>query len=164
MRFSVTLLLIAVIFLAGDLYVKEVMAAGLKRDTLIVEVKGTDTDARFEPTVVNVQPGDAIKFMVREGLHTVTAYHPDNRRPLRIPGSATSFDSGPLQQDDAWVLQVNKKGMFDYFCRPHEKMGHAGRIISGSLEKLPEFPDDGIPNSVLKKLNTKTKNFLTEQH
>ena len=54
-------------------------------DTVTVKVLGTNADSRFEPQVVRVKPGDIIRFEVGEGMHTVTAYHPDNRRDLGIP-------------------------------------------------------------------------------
>ncbi|MDZ7805608.1 MAG: hypothetical protein U5K71_00660 [Gracilimonas sp.] len=58
-------------------------------DTLTVKILGTAEDARFDPVIIQVEPGDVIRFEVIDGLHTVTAYHPDNRRPLRIPNTAT---------------------------------------------------------------------------
>ena len=133
-------------------------------DTVTVEVKGTDADARFEPMVVKIQPGDVIKFAVREGLHTVSAYHPDNRRPLRIPDTAQSFDSGLLQAGEIWFLKIETEGVYDYFCLPHERMGHVGRILSGSVQSIPDYPEGRIPEAALKKLNTETTSILTTQH
>jgi len=128
-------------------------------DTVTVEVKGTDINARFVPVVVQVQPGDVIQFVVREGLHTVSAYHPDNRRPLRIPETAGSFDSGLLKADDIWFLTIEAEGVYDYFCLPHERMGHVGRILSGSVQSIPDYPTIRIPEAALKKFNTETTSF-----
>lgn len=99
-------------------------------DTLTVMVKGTMNDARYVPDRLTVQTGDVVRFDVQEGIHTVTAYHPDNRRDLGIPGEADSFDSGPLAAGDTWFLTVNVKGVYNYFCIPHESMGHTGQIIA----------------------------------
>lgn len=132
-------------------------------DTTVIEVFGTDNDARFKPAAVQIQPGDVLRFEVREGLHTVTAYHPDNRRPLRIPDSAGSFDSGPLQSGDTWLLKIDEPGVYDYFCLPHERMGHAGRIISGPADRIPRYPSSGIPEAVLKEIELQTHNLLTKQ-
>jgi plastocyanin len=128
-------------------------------DTLTVEVKGTDTNARFVPVVIEIQPGDVIQFVVREGLHTVSAYHPDNRRPLRIPETAESFDSGLLKAGDTWFLTIEAEGVYDYFCLPHERMGHVGRILSGSVQSIPDYPEGRIPEAALEKLNTQTTSF-----
>lgn len=131
-------------------------------DTVTVEVKGTDVDARFDPVVVQLNPGDVIQFVIREGLHTVTAYHPENRRPQRIPASAKSFDSGLMEQGDQWFLTISEKGVYDYFCLPHEKMGHAGRIIAGAFDVANDYPEEGMPGVVLQKLNTETEQFLNQ--
>lgn len=157
MKYSSAILFIACLFLSGSMYAAP--SGSFDTDTLTVEIKGTDTDARFEPAVVNINPGDVIRFVVREGLHTVTAYHPDNRRPLRMPESAKAFDSGLLKQDDTWALQIADAGVYDYFCLPHERMGHAGRIIAGKDQSIPDYPDDRIPEAVLETINIATTNF-----
>lgn len=122
-------------------------------DTLTVKVLGTAEDARFEPVVLQAEPGDVIRFEVIEGLHTVTAYHPDNRRPLRIPDKAASFDSGMLTAGQVWFLTLDTDGMYDYFCMPHERMGHAGRILVGDVHKIPNYPSGRIPATIIEMLN-----------
>lgn len=126
---------------------------GNPTDTLTVKVLGTAADARFEPAVLQVHPGDVIRFEVVEGLHTVTAYHPDNRRPQRIPENAQSFDSGMLSAGQFWILKLDKAGVYDFFCLPHERMGHAGRIISGNENNVPIYDDTLIPQAVVETLN-----------
>jgi len=133
-----------------------------RTDTVVVEVKGTDTDARFDPVVVAVNPGDVIQFVVRQGIHTVTAYHPKNRRPQRIPASAHPFASGLMEQGDEWFLSISEEGVYDYFCLPHEKLGHAGRIIAGSFNATADYPKEGIPGVVLQKLSIETKQIFNE--
>ncbi|MEQ8525886.1 plastocyanin/azurin family copper-binding protein [Gracilimonas sp.] len=114
-------------------------------DTLVVEVTGTGTDAKFVPALIQVNAGDVIRFEVLEGMHTVTAYHPDNRRPLRIPDAASSFDSGMLNKGDVWLLKIDEKGVYDYFCMPHERLGHVGRILVGTKEASAEYDNSLIP-------------------
>lgn len=157
MKYSAAILVFTSLIMGGELLANRV--GSISADTILVEVKGTDTDARFVPAVVKVTPGDVIRFVVREGLHTVTAYHPDNRRPLRIPESAISFNSELLTEGDTWFLSVSNPGVYDYFCLPHEKLGHAGRIISGSADSIPNYPTKGIPAKVLEKLNSETKDL-----
>ncbi|MEX0994696.1 MAG: plastocyanin/azurin family copper-binding protein [Balneolaceae bacterium] len=127
-------------------------------DTLTVRVLGTESDARFEPAIVQVSPGDVIRFEVLEGIHTVTAYHPDNRRPLRMPANAEPFDSGPLTIGDVWELTLEVKGVYDYFCLPHEQMGHAGRIITGDVADMPAYDDSRLPEAVRNRLNLQGAN------
>lgn len=102
----------------------------IRPDTVTVKVLGTGTDSRFEPQLVHVKPGDVIRFDIEEGMHTVTAYHPDNRRELRIPKDAASFDSGILTAGESWSLTITHIGEYNYFCMPHERLGHVGKIIS----------------------------------
>ncbi|HET8865379.1 MAG TPA: plastocyanin/azurin family copper-binding protein [Gracilimonas sp.] len=132
----------------------------LPTDTLTVKVLGPAEDARFEPVVLQVQPGDVIRFEVVEGLHTVTGYHPDNRRPQRIPKTAQSFDSGMLTSGQTWFLTLDEAGMYDYFCLPHERMGHAGRILVGEVNEMPDYPVERIPGSIIEMLNRETEKLL----
>lgn len=157
MKISAIILFITLVLTNESLY-----ATPIGTDTVTVEVKGTNADAQFEPAVVKIDPGDVIRFVVGEGLHTVTAYHPDNRRPLRMPESAKPFDSGLLKQGDVWFLQIADTGVYDYFCLPHERLGHAGRIISGGVKTIPDYPTEGIPELVSQQLELQTKKILTE--
>lgn len=138
------------------------IATATTPDTLVVKVMGTHDDARFEPAIIKLQPGDVVRFEVVEGLHTVTAYHPDNRRPLRIPNTASSFDSGMLNVGDSWLLLIEEEGVIDYFCVPHEKLGHAGRIISGTQNVTPTYEDGLLPKAVVETLNEAQKHFLNQ--
>jgi plastocyanin len=134
----------------------------LPSDTLTVRVLGTAEDARFEPMVIRSQPGDVIRFEVVEGLHTVTAYHPKNRRPQRIPKNAETFDSGVLTAGDVWFLNPEVEGVYDYFCLPHERMGHAGRILVGKIKQLPHYPTGRMDPSMIDKLDFATKVLLND--
>lgn len=104
--------------------------AAQQPDTVTVKVLGTHADSRFEPEQIHVNVGDIVRFEVVEGMHTVTAYHPDNRRELSIPEGASSFDSGALTAGDIWHLEITHEGEYNYFCMPHERLGHVGKIIS----------------------------------
>ena len=164
MNYLIAIFITVLLIFSSNVFANGINTDPSENDTITVQVRGTTTDARFEPAVVQVEPGDVLSFVVREGLHTVTAYHPENRRPRRIPEGAAPFDSGALQRGESWLLQINHAGVFDYFCRPHENMGHAGRILSGHVERLPDYPEQKIPQTVLKKLNSKTTNFFNKQH
>ncbi len=156
MKYIITILL--VLFFSMDVVAGDVTAA----DTVVVEVKGTNGDARFDPAVVKVEVGDVIQFVVREGWHTVTAYHPENRRPQRMPSQAASFDSGLMEQGDSWSLNIIEEGVYDYFCLPHENMGHVGRIIAGSVDAVSRYTDVGVAPIVSQKLEELTKEFLNQ--
>jgi plastocyanin len=104
-------------------------------DTVTIRIVGSMEDSRFVPAEVDIQKGDLLRFVVEEGVHTVTAYHPDNRRGLGIPKSAVSFDSDLLQKGQEWFYRPNITGEYNYFCRPHERMGHKGKFTVRSSDK-----------------------------
>jgi plastocyanin len=106
-----------------------------KADTVTIRITGSMEESKFIPAEVEIQKGDLLKFVVEEGVHTVTAYHPDNRRSLGIPEEADSFDSGVLQKGQIWFYKPDINGEFNYFCRPHERMGHKGKFIVRSTDK-----------------------------
>lgn len=128
-----------IILLAGAaliLFTEELTAQqAAAPDTIVVQVLGQHEDSRFEPSVAETGPGDVIRFEVREGMHTVTAYHPDNRRDLGIPEAAESFDSGMLRAGQTWYLTLTEPGEYNYFCLPHERMGHTGKIYVRSRDE-----------------------------
>lgn len=161
MKFSVLIFLLTLLLITD--WNHAIASDAFQTDTLTVEVKGTNEDARFDPVVVSVHPGEVIRFIVREGIHTVTAYHPANRRPKRIPDSAMPFDSGLMEKGNQWFLNIKEEGVYDYFCLPHEKMGHVGRIIAGSIDVVDKYPKEGMPGVVLKTLKTETEQFLSNK-
>ncbi len=108
-------------------------------DTVTIRITGSMENSRFEPRSVTVEPETVLRFEVTEGVHTVTAYHPDNRRKLDIPGQADSFDSGMLTSGDTWHLKLSMEGEYNYFCRPHERMGHTGVINVKSIAGKPNL-------------------------
>jgi len=121
--FHITLLILA----SSSIKAQNVHAS--EADTVTIRIAGTMEKSRFIPSEVEIRKGDLLKFVVEEGVHTVTAYHPDNRRSLGIPEEAESFDSGVLQEGQEWFYQPVVTGEYNYFCRPHERMGHKGKFI-----------------------------------
>jgi plastocyanin len=65
----------------------------------LIEMRSDPLGSRvwFDPIGLYVEPGTAVRWTVRENVHTTTAYHPDNdHHPLRIPEGAAPWDSGFL--------------------------------------------------------------------
>ncbi len=84
----------------------------------------------FDPVGLWVEPGTRLRFVLEAGVHTTTAHHPDNGRPLRLPRGAAPWDSGYLVEPGAeFSVLLSVEGVYDYFCRPHELAGMAGRIL-----------------------------------
>ena len=88
-------------------------------------------DVWFEPVGLRVEPGETVRWVVDRGVHTSTAYHPENGEfPLRMPGAAAAWDSGYLTgAGEAYEHTFRREGVYDYLCRPHEAAGMVGRIV-----------------------------------
>src|ERR1044071_395818 len=91
----------------------------------------------FDPIGILIKPGQTIRWtnLNPGNSHTTTAYHPANfERPLRIPKAAKSWNSDYLLPNESFSVLFTEKGVYDYFCIPHERAGMVGRILVGELE------------------------------
>lgn len=88
----------------------------------------------FDPIGLYVPPGTTVRWIVRENVHTTTAYHPKNdNHPLRIPDGAAPWNSGFLVKPGAtFDVTLTVPGVYDYYCLPHEAAGMVGRIVVGN--------------------------------
>jgi plastocyanin len=102
----------------------------------VIEMRSDALGSRvwFDPVGLLVKPGTTVRWVVRENVHTATAYHPRNdRHPLRIPERATPWDSGFLvNPGDHFDVTLTEPGVYDYYCMPHEAAGMVGRIVVGT--------------------------------
>ncbi len=90
----------------------------------------------FRPRGLLVQPGQAVHWVNRDqgNVHTATAYHPDNGKPLRIPQGARSWNSDYLMPGQSFVMVFEVPGVYDYFCLPHEHAGMVAHIVVGQVD------------------------------
>src|SRR5690554_4631706 len=56
----------------------------------------------FEPTGLFIQPGDTINFNAQSPHHTVTAYHPLQGKPQRVPEGVEPFSSPMIPIGQSW--------------------------------------------------------------
>ena len=101
----------------------------------VIEMRSDALGSRvwFDPIGLYVEPGATVRWIVRENVHTATAYHPRNDdHPLRIPERAEPWDSGFLvHSGDHFDVTLTVPGVYDYYCMPHEAAGMVGRIVVG---------------------------------
>jgi len=101
----------------------------------VIEMRSDALGSRvwFDPIGLYVEPGATVRWIVRENVHTATAYHPRNdNHPLRIPERAEPWDSGFLvHPGDHFEVTLTVPGVYDYYCMPHEAVGMVGRIVVG---------------------------------
>ncbi|MFB6146829.1 MAG: plastocyanin/azurin family copper-binding protein [Halobacteriaceae archaeon] len=93
----------------------------------------------YDPWIAWVAPGTTVTWEFKVRNQSVTAYHPDNQRPLRIPKGADSFDSQTVQGSGVKrEFTLQKEGVYDYFSIPHETKGVVGSVIVGEPDPTPE--------------------------
>ena len=101
----------------------------------VIEMRSDALGSRvwFDPIGLYLEPGATVRWIVRENVHTTTAYHPQNdHHPLRIPERAVAWDSGFLvHPGDYFDVTLKVPGVYDYYCMPHEAVGMVGRIVVG---------------------------------
>lgn len=128
-------------------------------DTIEISMSGTTSGSHvwFRPLGLLIQPGQAVKWTNDDtgNVHTVTAYHPDNGKPLRIPNEADSWNSDYLMPGESFTVTFTHPGVYDYFCIPHEQAGMVGRIVVGRLN-MSDAPypasDQNLPPLALARL------------
>ena len=101
----------------------------------VIEMRSDALGSRvwFDPIGLYVEPGATVRWIVRDNVHTTTAYHPRNdNHSLRIPKGAAPWDSGFLvHPGDHFDVTLTVPGVYDYYCMPHEAAGMVGRIVVG---------------------------------
>ncbi len=91
----------------------------------------------FDPVGLHIEPGDTVRWVQVNGYHSVSAYAPANgNHELRIPRAALAWDSGILlgeypAKGSTFEHSFSVRGVYDYFCEPHEAAGMVGRIVVG---------------------------------
>jgi plastocyanin len=123
----------------------------------------------FKPHVVWIKPGGTVTWALESGTHSTTAYHPNNDKPLRIPEGGSAWNSGTLsKQGVTFEHTFDTKGVYDYFCIPHESLGMVGSVIVGRPEPSGqpglEPPQAKLPKQAqqkIKKLNEMEREILS---
>lgn len=111
----------------------------------------------FEPSGLFIEPGDTVRFIAATPHHTVTAYHPLQGKPQRVPDGVEPFSSPVLPIGSAWEYTFTIPGVYDLWCAPHEQYGMAMRLVVGeasgpATEPSQDFGPEGtfgIAGSVL---------------
>ncbi len=97
------------------------------------------SDRLFEPASITIRTGSSVSFPNdSEEPHSVTAYEG------RIPSGARYFSTGDFSNEeqardnvtetlvrngDTFEVTLNKPGVYEYFCIPHETQGMKGQIV-----------------------------------
>lgn len=106
-------------------------AAGSAADTVAAEV-GMTNQLRFTPDTVRIRVGETVRWTnSSDVVHTVTA-DPDRAfdgSRVRLPGGASTFDSGDLVPGATFEHTFTVAGEYRYICVPHELAGMLGVVV-----------------------------------
>ncbi|WP_189401603.1 MULTISPECIES: plastocyanin/azurin family copper-binding protein [unclassified Mesorhizobium] len=132
-------------------------------DIVDIVMKGRDDGSQvwFDPIGVLIKPGQTVRWtnLNPGNSHTTTAYSPKNfGRPLRMPEAARPWASDYLLPNETFSVTFTERGVYDYFCIPHEHAGMVGRIIVGEPVKNGWIQLDGangdLPEEALEAFPT----------
>lgn len=92
---------------------------------------------KFVPAEVEVCVGQLVRWTSQEDpnaqpliRHTVTFNPTQARVPgnVVLPEGVEPFGSGVIAPNQTYEYEFTVAGEYKYICRPHETMGHVGRI------------------------------------
>lgn len=120
----------------------------------------------FTPEFLTVEPGATVLFEHASGTHTVTFYHDAGDRQHRVPEGVEYFDESFSSGDTASVV-LERPGVYDYYCKPHESLGMVGSVVVGENDD-PDQPGLSEPGSdvpdgaaeALRELNDRAREEL----
>jgi len=92
---------------------------------------GSTPEFFFEPTGLAIKPGQTVRFRALTPHHTVTAYHSQHVKTLRVPEGVPPFSSPVLPVGDAFDYTFTLPGVYDLWCAPHEFFGMVMRLVVG---------------------------------
>jgi pseudoazurin len=97
-------------------------AAGAAEHEVKMLNKGAKGMMVFEPDLIQVAPGDTIKFVPTDKSHNVEAVKG------MLPDGVEHFKS---KMNEEFVLTVEKDGVYGVKCTPHYGMGMVALIVAG---------------------------------
>jgi pseudoazurin len=88
--------------------------------------KAPDSNERnvFDPPVLQIQPGDTVKFVATDRGHNTVANED------LIPEGGETWD-GAINEEVEVTLET--EGVFGYYCTPHRTTGMIGLILVGDV-------------------------------
>jgi plastocyanin len=76
----------------------------------------------FDPSSLNVEVGDIVKWVWVEGSHTTTS--------TSVPAGAASWDQPINSGNQSYSYTVTTAGTYNYHCTPHAGMGMVGSFVA----------------------------------
>ena len=100
------------------------LLAGMVIHTSLFAVTHTVTvqNYNFNPSSLNVEVGDIVKWVWVNGSHTTTS--------TSVPAGATSWDSPLNSGNQTFSYTVTTAGTYNYHCTPHAGMGMVASFVA----------------------------------
>lgn len=124
-------------FLAVPLFSLAASAAHAACDPSLEIVEIGIKDMKFDPADVEICVGQTVRWTSLESAtaqpiirHTVTfnVAHARVATNVLLPDGVEAFESGALTPGQTYESEFTVAGEYKYICRPHEMMGHLGKI------------------------------------
>ena len=110
----------------------------------------------FDPIGIRIAAGQTLRWINLDpgNAHTSTAYAPANfGRPRRMPAGAEPWNSDYLLPNETFTVTLIERGVYDYYCLPHEHAGMVGRIVVDAPQPEDRFTAagaDDLPEAALR--------------
>lgn len=96
----------------------------------------------FDPSYVEVEPGDTVKFVATDPAHNAQTI------PEIWPEGAATF-RGEMSKDV--TLKIEKPGVYGVKCLPHYPMGMIALVVAGDPVNADQVEAYGPPSAVVKQ-------------
>jgi pseudoazurin len=119
--------------------------------------KGADGPMVFEPALVEIAPGDTVKFVPTDKGHnaeTIQGMSPEGAPPF----------AGKMNQEV--TVTFDKPGVYGYRCKPHYGMGMVGLVVvgeAGNAETAKAVNHPGRAKQVFAKLFDKLATMTAQK-
>ena len=91
--------------------------------------KGAEGVMVFEPSFVQLQPGDTVKFLASDKVHNAETIE------TMLPDGGTKF-VGKINEELANTF--DQPGVYGYQCKPHYGLGMVGIVVVGEPANLDQ--------------------------
>ena len=140
--------------LTAGLALATVLGGAAFAETIEVQMLNRGSDGGrmvFEPSFVNAQPGDTIKFIATDKGHNAETVAD------MIPEGAEGF-KGKINEEIE--ITLDKEGLYGVICKPHYAMGMVMTVAVGDVEAAPDdFLEGRIPRKALERFEEQLGNL-----
>ena len=100
----------------------------------------------FEPSVINIQPGDSVKWLNTNPGHNAASINE------MMPSGAKAWNG---KMNEEIVVEFTEEGVYGYKCTPHYILGMVGLVIVGNpesnLDKSKDFAEQAQSKFAMNK-------------